>query len=512
MDRNRVKSSILNSFFASFSQLINIVIKFIVQSFFIHTLGTLYLGTNGLFVNVLGVLSFFDLGISVAITFSLYQPLSDHNSELINEIMVFFKKAYTVIGCLVLFFGLVLIPFLPFMIKGQKIPFLQLCFIIFLLNSVAGYFFSYKISLLTADQFGYQNSINQTIFSVIQSTLQIVTLVFYQSFILYLVIQLVCTVSSNIAITLYINQKYSFLKKKTKGKIPKDVFQSIKYNTLGMIASKFGGIALFASDNIIISAFIGIYYVGLYSNYLLITNAIANLLSQIVTSVSSSVGDFFVKNDQPLERYRLLKRHLFVTFALTYFCSILLACLLNPFITFWIGSKFTFSTVLVDLIAINFLLTEIRQSPITFITASGLFSKTAIKSIIEAFINIGISLVLVLILKMGVEGVILGTIVSNVFVNLWYEPLVVIKFSININKYFDFFFNYFIYIMFTIIVMLASNYLVNQINFPGFWGLVIDLLVALVFSGLLFVICFHQKEEFRYVTAILKNVFLRFFN
>ncbi|VDK14931.1 hypothetical protein OAL24_01667 [Oenococcus sicerae] len=339
--------------------------------------------------------------------------------------------------------------------------------------------------------------------------LQIIVLVVYRNFILYLVIQLICTIASNLVISLYIDKKYPFLKEKTKKNIPNDVLQKIKYNTLGMIGSKFGGIALNTSDNIVISAFVGIYYVGLYSNYLLITNAVASLLSQIVGSVSSSIGDFLVQHSKPLERYRLFKRHLFVTFAFTYFCSILLACLLNPFITFWIGSKFTFPTFLVDLIVINFLLIEIRQSPITFITAAGLFNKVGIKSVIEALVNIGLSLVFVLVFHLGIEGVILGTILSNIIINLWYEPLVVIKFSINLNKYSDFFIDYFTYIFSIIIVMLMSQYIIIRINYAGFFGLIIDFVVVLVFFGISFYCILPQKKKNTNILYKLLKIFFR---
>lgn len=292
--------------------------------------------------------------------------------------------------------------------------------------------------------------------------------------------------------------------------LPRSIYLNIRNNTLGLIGSKVGDVSLNATDNIIISAFIGISWVGIYSNYLLIINSISNLIIQFLNSVSASIGNFVIdKSNQHEEQFVLLKRHLFVTFTITFFCSSLLSALINPFITIWAGYQYNLNTITVFLIILNFELNSMRQTPITFITAYGLFKKVGIKSILEAILNIGFSLVFVVLFKLGINGVLLGTLSSNLLLNIWYEPYVVMYYGVNngIKSLLNFYIWYIYYlgvvILITGIITTCSYFIVLQNNILL---LLIRLFTVLIFSLFSFYLLSFKSKEYKY----FKTIFFRY--
>ena len=129
------------------------LLKFLVRMVFVKTLPIEYLGVNGLFSNILVMLSLAELGIGPAIVYSLYKPLAYGDKESVKSIMRLFKKVYIAVGGIILVLGLALFPFLDNFIKdGQTVPQVHYFYLVFLLNTVVSYLWTYKRSLLIADQ------------------------------------------------------------------------------------------------------------------------------------------------------------------------------------------------------------------------------------------------------------------------------------------------------------------------------------------------------------------------
>ncbi|KGB13968.1 transporter [Latilactobacillus sakei subsp. sakei] len=458
MNNSRLKNSILNSMVSSVVQVLNILLKFVVQTVFIHQLGAEYLGINGLFVNILSILSFAELGIGTAITFSLYRPLAVNDRLGISAVMNFFKKAYNFIGLFVAILGIAIIPLLPYLVKNTQISDMniRIIYLLYLTNSVVSYFFTYKRSLLIADQKGYVSVFNQLIFSVLQIIFQVAALITIKSYLIYLLIQIICTILSNIFISNKVNKTYGYLKEHKDAHITKDEAQTIKKNTIGMMGSKVGGIVVNSTDNLIISGFLGVFWVGLYSNYFLIVNSVGLVLTQLVTSISSSIGNLIVLEKDNDKKEDIYFQHNYINIILILFSSSLLLTLLNPFIKIWIGDKYLLSTITVIAIVINYIFAQVRQTAITFITSFGLFSKIGIKSVFEAVFNLLFSLFYVLGLKLGVTGVLLGTISSNILINIWYEPYIVYRFGFKKNIGLGYFCRLLFYVCVIILNMLIS--------------------------------------------------------
>ena len=166
----RVKNASKNFIFGVAAQIFSLLLNFIVRTIFIKTLSIEYLGVDGLFSNILTVLSLAELGFGTAMVYSMYKPLAEHNKEKLKSLMKLYSNVYCYIGITVGVLGVCLIPFLDYIIKEKpNISYLTLIYIMVLLNTVVSYFFSYKRSILNADQKSYISSNYRCIFLLLKA-------------------------------------------------------------------------------------------------------------------------------------------------------------------------------------------------------------------------------------------------------------------------------------------------------------------------------------------------------
>ena len=228
--RSRTENSIINSAMSIVTQVLTVVLNFAVKTVFIKMLNDEYLGVNGLFTNIITMLSLADLGIGIAIPYSLYKPLAKKDEHKINVLMNFYKKVYTIIGIAVLLIGLSLTPFLGLIIKDipKNVPHLSLIYILFVIHSASSYFFVYKKFLIDSDQKGYITSRIIFTFSTLLSIIQIILLVTTKNYILFLLSSIILVIIQNIYISSKANKLYPFIKNKTDEKLEKDIDKTEK--------------------------------------------------------------------------------------------------------------------------------------------------------------------------------------------------------------------------------------------------------------------------------------------
>ena len=424
---SRKRASIQNASVSLFAQLIIMVGQFAVQTTFIRTLGTQYLGANGLFANLMTFLSFAELGIGSAFSFALYKPLAEKDHDAIRAIMDLFRKVYNALGTIILIGGLILSAFLNWFIKADSsIPHIQIYFILYLLSTVVSYFFTYNRSLIIADQKTYVDAINRLLFSVLRYIGQIVCLLVFHSYWGYLVVLILANLFSNVVITHRSHKMYPFLKDKTTkasaATVDPGVIGEIKHNVVGTISSKVGSIVVTGTDNILISKYIGLTIVGLYSNYSLILNSIISLLSQVFGSVIASFGNLGVtEKENKAKQINLFNQFVYYNALIVFFLALVSYAFFPPFIKLWIGNDYQLPQSTLIIIIINFVFAQFRPS-LYMINAYGLFWGYRVKSIVEAIVNFGLSWVLVKFTGLGINGVLIGTIIANILVNSWWDP------------------------------------------------------------------------------------------
>ena len=213
---SRLTNSIRNSICGLTGHLISILTSFIVRTIFIKQLGNQYLSVNGLFSNILTMLSLAELGVGTAIIYSLYRLIANRDEKKIKAIMNLYKKVYMIIGILVAVMGLLIVPFIDSITHNQRINNVLLIYILFLGDSVLSYFWSYKRSILLADQKEYISVKYKYIFTIVKSLCQVFVLIVTKSFICFLIVQVISNVVENIVVSRKVDSMYPFLKEKKK--------------------------------------------------------------------------------------------------------------------------------------------------------------------------------------------------------------------------------------------------------------------------------------------------------
>lgn len=502
--RSRTENSIINSAMSIVTQVLTVVLNFAVKTVFIKMLSDEYLGVNGLFTNIITMLSLADLGIGIAIPYSLYKPLANKDEHKINVLMNFYKKVYTIIGIAVLLIGLSLTPFLGLIIKDipKNVPHLSLIYILFVIHSASSYFFVYKKFLIDSDQKGYITSRIIFTFSTLLSIIQIILLVTTKNYILFLLSSIILVIIQNIYISSKANKLYPFIKNKTDEKLEKEDMEGIKKNVSSLFIYKVGTVIMNGTDNIIISKFIGLIIVGFYSNYVLIINSITTVLNQIFNAITSSIGNLVVTTNKKRSKevYDNLNFANFWLYALFGVCIIVL---INPFINVWIGKKYVMGFSIVFLLVLNFYVLGMQSVTNSFRNAYGLFWIAKYRPIIMVIINIVISVVLVQFI--GIEGVLIGTLISRLVTTAWLDPYIVHKYGFEISPK-SYYIDYLKYLVIFIAISIILNYFVSMIAINNIFILILIAILVVISVNVILVLLFFKTSEFNYFYDKIKKI------
>lgn len=485
-------------------QALSIVVSFIARIYFVKTLGIDYLGVNGLFTEILSVLSAAELGVGSAIIFSLYKPLAEKEEQKVKALLNFYKNIYRVIALLILLGGLALFPFLGVILKDKpQIPNLNLIYFIFLFNSIISYFFTYKRSLIYADQKSYINSFYQYTFFTLVNITQIIVLIFTGNYLLFLFALSARIILENLSVSRKANRMFPYVKNLKNVKLRKEDKKPIFQNIKAMMFHRLGGVVVSNTDNIIISSFVGVSWVGFYSNYYLITSGINTVCEKFFSSFTAIVGNLHALESKEKSHhiYRVLLLSNFWIFG---FITISLSQLLTPFITLWLGEKFLLNNMVVTLILINFFITGMRKSTLMFRDAMGLFWYDRYKPVFEAIINIVASVPLAKIY--GISGVFLGTLISTMLTNFWVEPYILYKYGFKRSPK-EYFIKYMVYLLLFMISGAATMLICDLITSKTWFAFFVRLIVCLLVPNSIFLISFYKTQEFKFLYDRLKGIF-----
>lgn len=508
---SRMRAALLNSSVASIGQVLTIIAQFVARTFFIRILGQEFLGLNGLFVNILSVLNFAELGIGSAITYSLYEPLAHNNRPQVAALMQLFKRWYQYIAGIVLVGGLIVTPLLPLLIKDNNLGFtnVYVAFLLSLSNTVASYLVSYKRTLLIANQQGYLNVINTVGFSLIQQILQVILLLIIPNYYIYLIIQLVFMLLSNIRISRVVDKRFPYLEQYKSTQVEPGTLKYFKKNMIGMVSAKLGGVVATGTDNILLSFFVGLHAVGMYSNYTLILNGLTSILNQAITSVSSSIGNFSVESRKKHDQQKVFYGYYNLCSFISLFVAVGFTAFSSTFIRYWVGPQFVYLRMPLFLVSLNFFLQMLRQPLITYTNALGLYWYERYKPIFESIVNLAISLILVSTTKLGISAVLIGTISSNIFVNYWWEPLIVFRWGLG-DGYYKFMLLNTLYIIIGIICIGIPSYLSSMINSGNILVNVMNTIMSEIVSTFIFWLFAKLASPYKIsLSFIVKRIKLR---
>ena len=436
---------------------------FITRTVFIATLGKAYLGINGLFSNILMVLSLAEFGVGNAILFKLYEPIAKEDHRRIAVLMKFYKSAYRVIGLSVAAIGLLLVPFLPMLINDyDRLTELHInvafIFLLFLLRTVSSYlFFAYKSAIIEANQKQYLINLISYFFTIGASILQIICMYLFHNYIVYVSIMIGQIICQNIAVAILSDKMYPYISEHTDDKLDRQEVADIFKDCGALFLYKLNNVVLKATDNIVISRFIGIETVGLYSNYYILYTTINSLFAKVYNAVSHSLGNLHVGSDREHE-YKIFEAVMLITAILggTAFIGIFVCA--DELVDTWIGKDWLIAQPFAMLMGLELYTLSFRVALSNYRTTMGLFQQAKYRPLAGMIINLVVSVALVR--NWGISGVLVGTIVADWTTMMWFDPIIIHKYGFKgefpVMVYFAKYLKYF----FTVCIIGAIDYLV----------------------------------------------------
>lgn len=500
MNEGRTKKAITNMFMSFLNQFTSLILSFISRTIFIRVLGIELLGINGLFSDILGLLSMADLGFNTAMVYSFYKPIAENDNKKISALINFYKNIYRIIAISIAIIGIILTPFIDLIVNtSNKIPLLKVYYLFALASVVISYLFVYKTSIITADQRNYIVAKITIITNFLKTIIQIIILLLFKNYILYLIINLIGNflnnyIASRKAVKLYpfINEKY---------KLRKDEKSNIFKNIKSIFLYKLSSLLLNATDNMLISIIVGTVTVGYYSNYLLITNKVLSIIQLVFGSLTASIGNVIVKEKHE-KRYEIFKASESISFII---CGIIVtsfSLLVNDFIKVWLGDKFIFDNLIIIAITINVYLGCVLQPLWSYREATGLYVKTKYIMLVAAIINLILSVILGK--AIGLSGILFASIIARVTTYFWYEPLLLFK------KYFKKpVIKFYIPIVINILVIIGAygilNILCSKIKVYSWGSLVLKGIICGIISSTIFLLFYIKSEGFKIILKKLKR-------
>ena len=438
----------------------------------------------------------------------MYSPVALNEHDKVVQLLDFYKTIYRIIAGLIFVLGIVIVPFLPYIIKGADwltVNELRIYFLIFLFNTVVSYFVTYKFSYTNALQKNYLTTNFNTIISLVSSGAQILVLVFTKSFLAYLLINSAILLVSRIFITLYLNRRFPILKEKPKIKLSKHEKRPIYNEVKGLVVHQFGSIAIHSTDNIIISAFtgMGVVAVGLISNYSLIMSSVLGFVTILFSSVTSGFGNLVATSGEE-HFHNVFKDINFANFWVYGFCSVVFFFLIPPFIDLWIGNENRIDTISFILIVINFYLQGQSTIYNNARIAKGNFGKDKWWSLLQALVNLVVSVVGAYFL--GLVGVYIGTVVSRL-VFVISRPYSTYRFLFNHSclEYYKRLALYFLSVVLaTASTFFITSLILTEVTIIRF---AISVLIVIVVPNSIFFLMFFRTKEFVSWKFRLKTAF-----
>ncbi len=496
----RSKKAIVNTLAGGLGTLLVGLLQFVGRVVFIRFLSDEYLGISSLFTNILSILSLTELGLSTAVCFRLYQPLSGGDSETIKAVMHYFRRAYFVIGWVVIGLGAALLPLLPHLMTGTTgLVDVRVVYLLYVLQSAFSYWFwGYKAILLQADQKLYIVRFYHVIANLIVTALQLLSLMLFRDFLIYSAIGLLSAVLVNLFSAREVDRLYPYLKEKSCRRLDKEEKKSLFQDVSGMSLFKINTTIVNSTDNLVISAFINVKTVALYGNYQIIISGISQVAMQLFGGVTATVGNYYAEDTK--EHNELVFRCIQLLCYWVYtFLGIGLLLFLNPVIQLCFGESRVFSPKLVFLQVFYFVMNGFQRTSFIYRDACGLFWKGKARPVATAALNIVISIVLVHYI--GLAGVIAGTIISWLLTTWWYDPCLIYRqaFSMPPRTYFA---GYAKAVLLSALLGAFCIVISNMIPFGGIGALLIDMLLCMSIPNLGYYLVYRRSEEFGFLKKL----------
>ncbi len=502
MAESRTKNTKRNIIVSVIYTSTTLIFQFVSRSIIVLYLGKEYLGLSSLFASVLQVLNIAELGFSGAIVYNMYKPLADGDVKTVCSLLKYYRKIYRSIGILILVTGLIILPFIKLLIKDsypQAIN-IYLLFALYLANTVISYFlFAYKTSLLEAVQRLDLAKLAYTAVSVFQYVLQILSLVLFRNYYLFVVSMIIGTAGRNL-VSAHLADKY-YPQYKCSGELSKALKANVLSRVKGLFVCNISSVTYTTIDSIIISVYIGLSTVTIYNNYIIIMTAIMNLIAQFRFAMQASVGNSVAKESVE-KNYNDMILFQFLFSVIASWCSSCLLCLYQPFMELWMGADLLLPMLDVILLCVWFNANVVQHAFLLYLSANGLWWELKGPYIGSTIFNLGFNLILGSFL--GTTGIILASMLSTIVFGLIWQCQVIFKCYFKKSS-FEFYKRQIIYFAISILVSLPAYYLCSLLPNGGILSFVLKIAVTGATTAVLLVLAYFRTKIFKRAMAFARK-------
>ena len=419
------KKSLLNVSVSLIFRLVTIFASILVRRILIRSCGNDVNGLNALYLSIIGFLAIAELGVGTAIAFCMYRPIVEGDGRKVSALYHLFRKLYLLIGGVILVGGLLITPFIHYFARdyGQLDVNLYSTFVLMLVSIVITYLFGAELSLINAYKNNYIATAITSSGVLLQYALQIAVLKLTGSYHGYLICRIVAALAQWLVTRCVTGKRYGSI---LKNRYPIDdgTKHELVKSIRAMFMHKIGSLLVNTVDSVVIAAFVGVVALGNYTNYTVIQSSMDGLIRLVFVSLTSVFGHLYVQeNKENVRRYceafHMLNFVIGAVFYLGYYAvaDSLVAIVFSP--------DLVAERMISQVIAMNGFVQFMRNSTICFRDATGTFYYDRWKPLVEGIVNIVLSVFLVN--RIGVVGVIVATILTNLLICHVVEPYVLYK-------------------------------------------------------------------------------------
>lgn len=475
----RTKNTLKNIITSVSLTLIVGILGFVKIRIFVNGLSNDVYSLNQLFYQIFSYLAITDIGFSLLLNKKLYSAFAKNDTKEINNIYSTSKRFYSIIGSIIFIIALIISFFVHFFTKAD-LPngYIQLIFLIFIIRNIVDYFFIAPRFVIEADQKSYKINLGVKSIRIAETIIEIILVLLGVDYLFILIPGIVLTVVVDLIINKKIFKEYPWLKDNKKFN------KSYLKGTKDMIWRKGADLLNSNTDIILISTFINPISVIIYSSY----NYITKFLGDIVFLVSSAITPSFANvmfKEQGEKKYMVFTEMYIFFLFIASFINIMLYGFLNSLIKFWVGQEYVVTNFTLYLFCLILFQLIVDKATTIVINGLCLFKETKKATILEAILNIIISFSL--IHKLGIMGVLLGTVLSRFATTFIFNAIYIFKNIFKRNPI-HYFVIYFIVLIINLLFIFAFNYLELQFSKVTMW--MIYVIIFAIITGIILTIFF----------------------
>ncbi|MGN0161456.1 MAG: lipopolysaccharide biosynthesis protein [Lachnospiraceae bacterium] len=460
------------------------------------------MGLSTLFVSVLGILNLAELGLGSAMVFYMYRAIVNSNTDTMGALFKYYRKCYFIIGSIILGTGIILSPFLEFLVEGN-IPEDINIYILYYLNLIGTvssyYLFPYRGFVLTAYQRNDILSKINSVLIILQNVLQIVVLIFSRNYYLYTIIMVFIQPVRSIVVAAVSKKVYPGYFE--KGEISSELRSDIKKKVSALVIYKFGNVIANFADTIVISAFLGLTVLGYYNNYYYIITMLIAALGIYYNSLSAGIGNSIV-SESVEKNYSDFNRLVFIQGWIIGWSSICLLCLYQPFIAVWVGETYQLPLNIVISLVIYFYCWKLQDITYLYREAAGLWQYDKYSVACGAVLNLILNVILVQMI--GLYGVILSTIMNCVLVSLPWSTRALFKYYFN-KKAMEYYKKLGIYTTVFVLNAVCTYFICGKVQGSNIQVFIIRIIICVIVPNVFFWLVYRGTPAYKDVKGFVTD-------